>query len=191
MMAIVDTHWSTALGDEATLVRAVLDGDTSAYAVLYDRYAQLIRAVCYDATRNAAEAQDLTQDVFLRAFRKLTGLKHPERFAGWLVAIARITCREWRRGKARERHRIAELQASSAAEVDPPSDEMSVGRLHEALLQLPEKERMAIQAFYLLGESADQARATLGLSRSGLYRMLERARKRLERLMKGHANEKR
>jgi len=191
MMAIDDTHCSAEPGDEAALVRAVLDGDTSAYAVLYDRYAQLIRAICYDTTRNVADAQDLAQDVFLRAFRKLADLRHPERFAAWLVAIARMTCRQWRRGKARQRRHIAELQASSAAEIDPPSDEANVRRLHEVVLQLPEKERVAIQVFYLLGESADQARATLGLSRSGLYRALERARKHLKRLMEGHCHEKR
>jgi len=191
MMAIDDTHCSDEPGDEAALVRAVLDGDTSAYAVLYDRYAQLIRAVCYDTTRNVADAQDLAQEVFLRAFRKLADLRHPERFAAWLVAIARMTCRQWRRGKARQGRHIAELQTSSAAEIDPPSDGANVRTLHEVLLRLPEKERVAIQVFYLLGESADQARATLGLSRSGLYRVLERARKRLKRLMEGHCHEKR
>jgi RNA polymerase sigma-70 factor (ECF subfamily) len=58
--------------------------------------------------------------------------------------------------------------------------------LEEALGQLPEKERLAIHAFYLLEQSPDAARAALGLSRSGLYKVLERARTRLNRLMQEH-----
>ena len=57
------------------------------------------------------------------------------------------------------------------------------GRIHEALLRLPAKERIAVQAFYLLDESSERARAILKLSRSGLYRVLQRARNRLKHLL--------
>jgi DNA-directed RNA polymerase specialized sigma subunit len=48
---------------------------------------------------------------------------------------------------------------------------------------LPEKERLALHTFYLQGSSADNVRRIVGLSRSGFYRVLERARKRLEQLL--------
>ena len=50
------------------LVLAVLAGDKAAYGKLYDRYAPLVRAVCYDEAGNLADSQDLAQDVFLRAY---------------------------------------------------------------------------------------------------------------------------
>jgi len=66
-----------------------------------------------------------------------------------------------------------------------PSNEGQIERLREMITTLPEKERLALHTFYLQGSSAEAARRTMGLSRSGFYRVLERARKRLEKLMSG------
>ena len=55
--------------------------------------------------------------------------------------------------------------------------------LRQAVATLPEKERLALHAFYLQEQDADQARAVLGLSRSGLYRVLSCARRRLQRML--------
>jgi DNA-directed RNA polymerase specialized sigma24 family protein len=87
------------------LVRAVIAGDRAAYGTLYDRYAPLVRAVCYDHVRNLADAQDLAQDVFLRAYERLDRLRKSDSFGRWLVAIARHRCREWRRQVSRDRRR--------------------------------------------------------------------------------------
>ena len=65
---------------DKTLVRTVLAGDKTAYEKLYDRYAPLIRAVCYDEAGNLADAQDLAQDVFMRAYENLYNLRDPDRF---------------------------------------------------------------------------------------------------------------
>ena len=70
-MAILESVSSRDTSEDGVLVRTILDGDTSAYAVLYDRYAQLVRAMCFDTTRNNTDAADLSQEVFLRAFRRL------------------------------------------------------------------------------------------------------------------------
>ena len=84
------------------LVEAVIGGDSKAYGNLYDKYAPLVRAVCFDATSNIADAQDLSQDVFIRAFEKLAELRQPELFGRWLVSIARLRCKEWYRQQERK-----------------------------------------------------------------------------------------
>ena len=85
------------------LVRTVLAGDKAAYGKLYDRYAPLVRAICYDEARNLADAQDLAQDVFMRAYENLENLRDPNRFGRWLIGIARLRCKEWRR-RSSQRH---------------------------------------------------------------------------------------
>ena len=174
--------------NDADLVRKTLAGEQCAYAELYDRYARLVRAICFDMTGDLVAAQDLAQEVFLRAWRRLGTLRDPARYSPWLIAIARNTCRRWRRGRSRDRHRYVGLQPgeNDLPVSDPPPDDEQLGRLHAAIAELPEKERLALHAFYLLGESPEDARAALGLSRSGLYRTLERARKRLKLLMTTH-----
>ena len=164
------------------LVRAVLAGRKEAYERLYDRYAALVRAVCYGTTRNLADAQDLAQDVFLRAYEKLEQLRNPDRFGNWLVAIARLRGREWQRQKLRNSKRCAQV-INVKSDIDDQPDNSRIEQLRETIAILPEKERLALHAFYLQGKSADNARRIMRLSRSGFYRVLERARKRLERLL--------
>ncbi|MBA7621049.1 hypothetical protein ES703_28406 [subsurface metagenome] len=164
------------------LIRAVFAGDKAAYETLYDRYALLVRAVCYDTTGNLADDPDLAQDVFMRAYEKLGHLRDPARFGKWLVGIARLRCREWRRQRLRSQNKNIGLNDDQAVAPEPP-DNSRIELLREMITTLPEKERLALHTFYLQGNSADNARRIMGLSRSGFYRVLERARKRLEQLM--------
>jgi len=164
------------------LVRAVLAGDKAAYENLYDRYAPLIRAVCYDTAGNLADAQDLAQDVFMRAYENMDQLRYPDRFGKWLVGIARLRCREWLRRNLRGQDKRVELSEAQIAVPDPPDDDR-IEMLRKMIATLPEKERLALHTFYLQGKSADNARRVMGLSRSGYYRILERARKHLKQLM--------
>ena len=166
------------------LVRAVLAGDKAAYEKLYDRYAPLIRAVCYDTTGNLADAQDLAQDVFMRAYENLDRLRDPDRFGNWLVGIARLRCHEWLRRSLQLRDKRVELSEVQIAVPDPPDDDR-IELLRKMIATLPDKERLALHTFYLQGNSADNARRITGLSRSGYYRVLDRARKRLKQLMPG------
>ena len=164
-------------------VRAALAGDKAAYGKLYDRYAPLIRAVCYDTTGNLADAQDLAQDVFMRAYENLGQLQFPDRFCKWLIGIARRRCQEWLRRNLRLKDNPVELSEVQIAVSDPPEDDR-MELLRKMITMLPEKERLALLTFYLQGKSADNARRIMGLSRSGYYRVLERARKRLKQLMR-------
>jgi RNA polymerase sigma factor (sigma-70 family) len=164
------------------LIQAVLAGEKTAFAELYDRYGPLVRAICYDTTRNLSDAQDLAQDVFMRAYEKLGSLRDPDRFGKWVVVITRFRCREWQRNRLRHRNKNDRPYNIQVFEPDTP-DNSRIERLRKMITTLPEKERLALHTFYLQGKSADNTRRIMGLSRSGFYRLLGRARKRLERLL--------
>src|SRR5260370_35865591 len=87
--------------EDAHLVSWALDGDAEAFAMLFDRYARLVRALAWDAGHDWAMVQDLTQECFLRAYRQLASLRKREHFRYWLTGIARQLAREARR---RPRH---------------------------------------------------------------------------------------
>lgn len=179
---------------DATLVIGTLNGDRSAFAELYDRRARLIRAVCYDQTHDAQAAVELTQEVFLRAYRDLRRLHDPDKFASWLVGIARQVCREWRRKRGREKRAMAGLsdRVSLAPACANPPDERLMD-LREAIAgdpvpggrrpSLTEQERLALHAFYLQSRDVEEARGVLGLSRSGFYRVLSSACERLRTIL--------
>ena len=165
-------------------VQRVLAGDVSGFAELYDLYAPMVRAICYGATEEFVQAQDLAQEVFLRAHDKLDKLRHPERFAGWLVGIARRVCKEWRRGRLRDRHQYVGRASTVSVAGEAVSISWEIERLLKTITLLPEKEQLALRVFYLQGQTVEQAYAALGMSRSGMYKVLQRARNRLERLMR-------
>jgi RNA polymerase sigma-70 factor, ECF subfamily len=181
------TIWPPEVSDVAatdqTLVLGVLNGDRAALAELYDRRARLIRAICFDATHDLEAAADLTQEVFLRAIQKLGGLRDPQRFTAWLVGIARHVCREWRKQRISDRRRHVALSETAAAAAGDAGPDERIAFLRSALGALPEDERLSLQAFYLQGLSAEEARSVLGLSRATLYRVLSRARQRLRAIL--------
>jgi RNA polymerase sigma-70 factor, ECF subfamily len=169
---------------DASLVRETLNGDKSAFGTLYDRYARIIRAICFDTTRDVNGAQELTQEAFLRAFTRLPQLRRADRFGPWLVSIARHVCREWCRSRRRDRHRytanLPELIDTSHSEVGDTGRELRM-----AITKLPERERTALHLLYMQGDSAEVARSILGLSHSGFYKVVLRARERLAEILSG------
>jgi RNA polymerase sigma factor (sigma-70 family) len=181
---------------DGTLVLGALNGDQAAFAELYDRRARLIRAICYDQTHDSHLAADLTQEVFLRAYKNLRRLHDPDKFTAWLVAIARRVCHDWRRKQRREERAttgLTEQQIQADRQAGPPDDcllelrDAIAGRLtqegrHPSLTQ---QERLALHAFYLQGRSVEEARGVLGLSRSGFYRVLSSACERLRKVFEG------
>ncbi len=91
-------------------------------------------------------------------------------------------CKEWQHQRLRSQNKNVGLNDAQAVAPESP-DDSRIELLREMITTLPEKERLALHTFYLQGNSAEAARRIMGLSRSGFYRVLERARKRLERLL--------
>jgi RNA polymerase sigma-70 factor, ECF subfamily len=165
------------MGDVRELVLNARQGDHQAFAGLYDRFAPLVRAVAYDATGCLSEAEDLCQEVFLHAYRNMGQLRDVERFPGWLMMIARRTCASWgRRQQRRPEVGLEEVEAPATAS-DANDDEIQ--HVLHIVRQLPPKERMTLHLHYLAGQSVETARQTLGLSSSGFYKVLERAKRRV------------
>ncbi len=176
------------MDDDAELTRRILAGDREAAGAVYDRYAPLVRAVLLDATGSLPEADELLQDVFVRGLTQLAQLRRPERLGAWLVSIARRQGQEFRRRAGRHRRRFTAFTDFAAPQTAAPQTgapqtaaavEERVSAVREAVRELPERERMAVHIHYLCGEPVEVARRTLGLSPSGFYKLLDRARGRL------------
>jgi len=165
------------MASDAELAKRAAAGDREVAGQIYDRYAPLVRAILLDATGSLPEANDLVQEVFLRALSRLGQLRRPERLCAWLIGIARRQGTDYRRQAGRRRG-FAPLVGDVAAVADTTSND-TVDLVRQAISELPERERIAIHIHYLCGEPADVAREALGLSASGFYKLLERARSRL------------
>ena len=172
----------TARDDPAPdiLVGRTLAGDLEAFGCLYDQYVRLVHAVCFDMTADHMLAEDLVHETFLHALRNLNQLRRRDRFGPWLMGINYRVTKEWQRRKTRDRHRFIGLNVNSEAQTET-SDAGHLDQLRISIARLPRIERLALHFFYLQEQPAEHARAMLGLSRSGFYRVLQRARNRLRR----------
>lgn len=186
----METHDPT----DAHLVARTLAGDRPSYGLLYDRYARIVRAVICGAGIPWSLVEDLTQECFLRAYRKLRSLEEPERVGGWIVGIARHVAREQCRAFHRDRHKFAGDGPLEVASSEDFVEDLQVAEdirlLRKRLDRLPEKERLVIHAFFLDELKAPQAAELLNLSRSGFYALLQRALGRLAKMSNQLGSEK-
>ncbi len=167
----------------ASLVIAAKDGDRDAMEQLYCRFQQHVLNLAYKRLGNWDEAQELSQDVFIQAFRRLHQLQTPEAFAGWLrqivhrTAINRITRR---RKPVSVDSEI--LEATVACDSDP-LDAVLCGeqkrQVHEGLDRLGELDRETLIAFYLNGQSLIEMSSAFDAPIGTIKRRLHVARKRL------------
>ena len=177
---------------DADLVAQTLAGNREAFGCLYDRHARIVRAVVGAVSREWSAVEDMAQESFLRAYKNLAKLRDGKRFQAWVVGIARQVARERKRSLRRDRHQFVGNQPLEI--ISDGATETLRGEVLELILQnvatLPERERLAIHAFFLEQRDARRAADALALSRSGFYALLERALARLAEAVRGRAQEK-
>lgn len=176
---LADAAWSDSASDSA-LIRAARDGDRGAYARLYDRFAPMVHGLLL--TRVARDvADDLVQDVFLKALTDLTTLRDDTRFGGWIAAIARSRAADHYR---RTRERSDENERLEAAAV--PEAATARAEAHaalSALRSLPDAYRETLALRLVEGMTGPEIAMRTGLShgsvRVNLHRGMKLLRERL------------
>jgi RNA polymerase sigma-70 factor (ECF subfamily) len=162
--------------DEAALVRAAQAGDRAAFGALYRRFARMIHAILL-AHAPYAEAEDLMQDVFVRAIEQIRELREPAAFGGWLSSIAR---------RAAFSH-LRRLRPAGALPDAIPGGVRPDGEAFEVLgviRSLPESYRETLILRLVEGMTGPEIAARTGLThqsvRVNLCRGMKLLRERLE-----------
>ena len=172
----------------AELVRAAQAGNRHAFGQLFERYHGMIVAQAMKRVKNADEAEELAQDVFVQAMRKLDHLRVPEAFGGWLRQIVhRLAINRVTRRPAATAYDPVVLEATCLSLAESP-EQHAAGRertedLRAAVQRLGQLDRLTLQAFYLRGESLSQMSDAFDAPVGTIKRRLHVARKRLAREM--------
>lgn len=170
------------------LVRATLEGDVSAFGTLVEWYWKMAVALAMARVANPAEAEDIAQESFLKAYAQLHRLQDPSRFVGWLSKIVLQQCTDVVRRDIRHRAALncktAEVQALGtvpAYSANPGLSESQIHFVRQTVRRLPEKFQNLIAMRFAAGLSAVQIAEQLG-KRPGTVRVwLHRAYKVLRR----------
>ena len=173
--------------EDGDIIHKCLTGDTAAFGLLVDKYKASVYALAYAKLGNFHDAQDITQEVFLKAYQKLRTLKHWDKFLSWLYAITSNMCKDFLRAKAKRPDSeyiadqdTARLERRSLASYH--EDEVYQS-LHETLAMLPEIHRQVLTLHYLGGMSCREIGQFLGVSPHAIAMRLNRARSKLKKEM--------
>jgi RNA polymerase sigma factor (sigma-70 family) len=179
---------ATAVAEDAELVERARLGDHEAYEDLMRRYERVAFRTALLIVASPADAEDVAQEAFVKAYRALGRFRAGAPFRPWLLRIVGNEARNQRRAAGR-RHlphsRAAALEPFVTS--DPPGAALErrddTHRLHTAVRRLGESERSAIVARYFVGLTDAEAAAALGVPRAAFkmraWRALERLRREL------------
>jgi RNA polymerase sigma factor (sigma-70 family) len=162
---------------DAELVSRTLSGDREAFGKLVDRHRRTIFALALQRGFQAAEADDLTQEVFVKAYKSLGGLQDHASFSRWMYGIAGHVLADAARTHKRHRHEVAldsapEIAVENAPQVEIGRDTTDVMR---ALSELPEDQRLVLTLRYLEGLSPKEIAERLGQPRGTVRSRLHHA----------------
>ena len=166
--------------EDAELVRRIRGGETALFELVMRRYNQRLFRVLRALLRDEAEAEDVLQDAYVRAYAHLGQLEQPERLASWLTHIAVHEAK----ARLRRRGRIAEVKEGPLRAVPSPSsdpEQAALGKqlqrvLVSAIDDLPVGYRTVFVLRDVEGMSTAEVSESLGLSEQAVKMRLHRAR---------------
>jgi len=166
------------------LVERAQTGDRIAYGELVGRFQNSVYAIALTRVRDPNEAQELAQEVFVHAMRKLPQLRDARCFAGWLrqitvrMAINSLT----RNGIARggEPVMLDSVASDSMGPVEEIERKEARGQIHAGLSRLKDLDRETLEAFYLRGRTLKQMSREFETPIGTIKRRLHVARLRLK-----------
>jgi len=176
--------------DDEIIVTRCLEGDQAAFAFLVEKYKGAVHAYAYHRLLDYQEAQDIVQEVFIKAYRKLAQLKWPHRFQSWLYTIASNECSTWLREHLKDREQEVPLEDVPVEDLDElavraHSDEDIELTVKSAMETLPHDSQLALSLYYMSDLSTREVAGFMGISPNNAGVKLHRARKQLgERLGK-------
>ncbi len=175
-----------AVDEEAAWLDGSRAGDVDAYRKLVERYRNRIYTLALRVVRDPAEAEEVTQDAFVRAWRSLPGFRGEARFSTWLYRIA--ARRAFDRSaamRARMRRELAlgstEAATALASSPGPSQPSEAALQLEKLIADLPELQRAVVTLFYYEDRSVADVALSLGLPEGTVKTHLHRARAALRR----------
>jgi RNA polymerase sigma-70 factor, ECF subfamily len=173
--------------DEMSWVRNSQNGDHAAFEALIRTYQQMIHSLSFRMTGSNADAQDVVQETFVRAYQQLGTYQGTAKFSSWIYRIAVNACLDWRkREQSRDRLRTRFMEMSETLRTESESsecmDELSEA-VQSALMKLPPRQRAAIVLTVYGNHNHAEAAKILGCSETTVSWRIFTARRKLKKLL--------
>lgn len=177
--------------DEHTAISSARSGDQRAFAWLIGSYKHMVFTVCCRVLRHREDAEEATQDVFVKAYRNLSTYQGEARFSTWLYSIAYRTALSKLRARQAGTTGLDGLQAAGLEPQQAPEGDRTDRKalVEWALSQLPAEDAAVMTFFYLEELGIEEIVTITGLGESNVKVKLHRARKKLLTVLQDHLKE--
>ena len=186
---------STGLGDNEVISR-VLQGEQAAYAELVNRYQGYVFTLVLRMIKSREDAEEVAQDVFVKAYRALADFRGESKFSTWLYTIVNTTSITFLRKKKLEIHsleneKIFEVADSkdSGFRANMVEQKSRVSMVNEAIAMLNPDDAEIITLFYKAEQNLEEIARILAIEANTAKVRLHRARTRLKEKMERHFSE--
>jgi len=177
-------------------ISKVLDGEVNAFSFLIDRYKDYVYHVALKIVKNDADAEEVTQDCFLKAYKSLDTFSQKSKFSSWLYKIAYYTAISKTRNKynqlstSLDDHDIkVSTVSNTVSALDSIKHSEQKKYINEAMEQMPENMQLILSLHYLKECSVKEVAEITGLSVTNIKTILFRGRKalyiNLEKILEG------
>jgi len=174
--------------EDGYIICKCLNGEPGAFGILIDKYKAGIFAFAYDKLGNFQDAEDVTQEVFERAYGNLHSLRRWESFASWLYRVASNQCGRLLQNRSRRPDRESAEDQDPKALAKPSLEAYRNGRrddrrnesLWDALSSLSETYREVLMLHYFGGMTIKDMARAIGASPTAIGARLSRARAQLK-----------
>ncbi|MCG9128187.1 RNA polymerase sigma factor [Candidatus Poribacteria bacterium] len=180
--------------DDVNLIQRVLAGDDDAFSALVRKYQKQVHALAWRKIGDFHIAEEITQDTFWKAYKRLATLKEPQRFVSWLYVITSNSCSSWLRKKRLHTQSLDHLEHVDKKQLEETAyseyvvqenERMSGQAKHDVvkklLAKLKESERTIMTLHYFGEMSCKEIGAFLGVSANTVKSRLHRAQQRLQK----------
>jgi RNA polymerase sigma factor (sigma-70 family) len=171
-------------------IKQIIKGNTNAFSILVNQYKDLVFALSYKMLKNREEAEEVSQDTFVKVFNSLNKFKGESKFSTWIYKITYNTCLDRLKKSKKERSVLyiedfSEHQVKAIENVLNTIDENERNqKIQECMLLLPSEEAFLLTLYYFDDQSTEEIAKVIDCNSNNVKIKLFRSRKKLASILK-------
>lgn len=188
-----DISWSSNIKmtiNEQHIINQIIEGDTKAFAILVDRYKDLVFTLTIRMLKNREEAEEVSQDTFIKVFKSLGKFKGDSKFSTWIYRVAYNTCLDRIKKNKRQLKEVSidEFTEHQIKTMDNALDTLEKHEqekaIQECLQQLPSEDSFLLTLFYFEDFTLEEISKIVNIEVNNVKVKLFRSRKKLASILK-------
>lgn len=171
-------------------INLIIEGNTNAFSVLVDRYKDLVFSLALKMVKNREEAEEVSQDTFIKVFKSLRQFKGDSKFSTWIYKVTYNTCLDKLKKHKREQQVVSidEFNTNQIKSLDNALDAMEDEERRQAIQDcinlLPSDDAFLLTLFYFEEQSLDEIAKVINVTANNVKVKLFRSRKKLTTILK-------